>query len=202
MTIELINENIIYRFQVNKATKIHEIDAEIMPEYENKRVKWFEIYGNNYRNIFHLPINVNKIFPNLIKYIALNTKVNHLTKENFKEMKKLKELQLIQNEIKTIDDDTFDHLTELKTLNLSSNKLKILNPRIFANILKLEELDLSTNQISRISQQFGELKNLTKLNLNDNQLTSLPSNVFDKLINLEKIGLNQLSTIDKKVFEK
>ncbi|KAG5669370.1 hypothetical protein PVAND_017257 [Polypedilum vanderplanki] len=196
-------------FFVSSNTKILITDAEVMSKHQNDKIDGFRIYCDDCdkkgkQDIFHLPINVIKIFPNLLAYFAHHTKVKKLTRENFKEMKKLDQLNLHTNEIEEIDDDAFDDLIKLEYLNLSENNLKILNPRIFLALRNLKYFHVSKNQLTSLTAHvFENLVNLKHFILNENYIKSFPSGIFDRLTNLSIIDThnNQFTTFDENIFK-
>ena len=68
------------------------------------------------RNIFYLPIDVAKSFPNLIVYGADKTSIKEISKENFRNLRKLRSLTLMSNKIERIFSDTFEDLESLEVL--------------------------------------------------------------------------------------
>lgn len=84
------------------------------------------IYFEENKQVSYLPVNVHKIFPNLMGLSAAECSIKTLTKENFKNLKKLKELKLRYNQIEIIQNDVFEDLTSLEELDLGENKLSFI----------------------------------------------------------------------------
>jgi len=107
--------------------------------------------------------------------------------------KKIKELNLDNNQLKTIDPQTFAGLN-LRVLSLANNQLTAIDTQPFAN---LQRLDLSNNQLTTIDTQ--PFANLQRLNLDNNRLTAIDTQPF---ANLQWLYLdnNRLTTIDTQPF--
>lgn len=65
-----------------------------------------------------LPVKVYESFPNLIGYLANGCSIRKISKENFKNLSKLKMLGLSINQIQTIPSNAFEDLTSLQELYL------------------------------------------------------------------------------------
>lgn len=83
----------------------------------------FRSYGN--RKIQFLPENVGETLPNLVFWHASYCSIKTISRDNFKNLSKLRGLGLQGNQIEKISSDTFDDLTALQILWLS--KLNIVN---------------------------------------------------------------------------
>lgn len=68
---------------------------------------------NGNRKIAYLPKNADEKFPGLLIYDAGSCSIKSISKQNFKNMKKLKRLFLGFNQIERILSDTFDDATAL-----------------------------------------------------------------------------------------
>lgn len=73
------------------------------------------------KKISYLPSQLHEIFPNLIALTAHRCSVKAVTRENFRNLNKLKGLWLSYNQIEKIYSDTFEDLISLETLDLSEN---------------------------------------------------------------------------------
>lgn len=74
------------------------------------------------KKVLFLPVGVYEQFPNLAFLRADHCSIRTISKENFKNLKKLKELQLYYNQIETIGTDVFEDLTSLELLYLGEKK--------------------------------------------------------------------------------
>ncbi|KAK6973327.1 TLR cluster3 member 10 [Biomphalaria glabrata] len=86
----------------------------------------------------------------------------------------------------------FRNLTKLKYLDLSYNRLTNLSVDIFEDLSNLEKLHLESNQLSEFNLNISHMTKLKVLNLNDSQLPTLPINVrqhIDYLKNVLKIDI-------------
>jgi Leucine-rich repeat (LRR) protein len=70
------------------------------------------------KNIFYLPTNAAEKYPNLQVYAAGNCNIKEISKENFKDLNKLKFLSLSGNKIETIGEHTFEGLMDLESIYL------------------------------------------------------------------------------------
>lgn len=68
------------------------------------------------KEISFLPIKVYKTFPNLEVYNAESCSLTSVSELNFKKLRKLKFLSLMDNQIERIKSDTFEDLALLETL--------------------------------------------------------------------------------------
>lgn len=80
------------------------------------------VFTRNY-GIYYLPIEVAISFPELIVYEAEATSITSIAKINFKDLNKVKSLNLRRNEITTIKSNTFEDMASLDRLLLGNQKL-------------------------------------------------------------------------------
>lgn len=80
------------------------------------------IYFEENKQVSFLLVNVHEIFPNLMGFSAAECSIKTITKENFKNLKILKELKLRYNQIEIIQGDVFEDLISLEELDLGENK--------------------------------------------------------------------------------
>ena len=78
---------------------------------------------NHNRNIKFLPIEVSEKFPNLMGLEAGDCSLTTISKENFKDLTKLRLLGLYYNQIEKIRSDVFGDLVALEKLFLCKFKL-------------------------------------------------------------------------------
>lgn len=125
------------------------------------------------KNIFNLPINVYKNFPNLILYDGSKSSLSNIKYKHFEMLKYLQIIALNENQISYIQSSAFKDLCYLKNLYLHENQLTSIDGMIFNRLNNLEELFLHSNKISYVSDiafdSLTELKNLT-LYGNDNKV--------------------------------
>lgn len=65
-----------------------------------------------------LPANLGEKFSNLLGLQAFNCSIKEISKENFKDLNKLRQLWLQNNQIDRIDDDTFELISAVEKINL------------------------------------------------------------------------------------
>ena len=121
------------------------------------------------------------------RYIIGDDGLADLSKIDFR---KLKILNLSENNISNIEIFKKNRYFKLEVLDLSSNKITNLDG--LENFENLKELNLKNNKISSISI-FRRCKfdNLEKLNLENNKLTSISILGNSKFKNLEELNLNK-----------
>lgn len=72
------------------------------------------------KKILFLPVLTSRIYPNLIVFSAMDCSLTSVSKENFQNLRKLKRLQLDQNEIESLNTCSFEDLVQLKELYLGN----------------------------------------------------------------------------------
>lgn len=140
---------------------------------------------------------------------------------------KVKEIDLSNNLISTIDSSTFDNMTHLEIVILNYNLIKEINPDWFINspnvyklsliyneILEVPEkafrnmnhqrplkLRLSANGITRVHPHaLSDHKAVEILRLNGNKLTELPKELFQTNIRVLQINTNDLKCFPDDIF--
>ena len=128
----------------------------------------------NNKEVKFLPKNIAKTFPNLIEFNAKNSSLKKVDPETFKNLDKLKLLDLSSNEIESIDPETFTDLTSLEELDLSDNDIKDLSDNTFSSLTSLKSLKLKDNKLSSLNEEiFKDLHELTSINLVGNNLPQI-----------------------------
>lgn len=94
----------------------NESDSIINSHGGGEIVEGFDLGWN--KKIYFLPNFVGEDFPSLLVYYAFGCSLKEVSKENFKGLKRLNELNLGSNSIEKIEKDTFEDLKELRTLYL------------------------------------------------------------------------------------
>jgi hypothetical protein len=75
------------------------------------------------KKIYFLPIRVHEAFPNLWRYSASDCALTTISRKNFNNLNKLRQLLLHFNQIKTIHSDTFIDLISLEMLDLGKKNI-------------------------------------------------------------------------------
>ncbi|XP_075208490.1 uncharacterized protein LOC142313359 [Anomaloglossus baeobatrachus] len=129
---------------------------------------------------------------NLLHILDLShNSIKSVAASQIKKFKKLKELNLSNNIITTIQICSENISMELVHLNLSFNYLTSLMQDEFKCLKKLKSLSLNDNKIQTISKySFRGLKTLEVLNLESNHFYSLTEFAFAGLFSLKQLTLN------------
>ncbi|XP_073537513.1 uncharacterized protein [Phyllobates terribilis] len=130
---------------------------------------------------------------NILRILDLSyNSINNVTASQMKNVKSLKELNLSNNIITTIEICSENISMELVHLNLSFNYLTSLTEDQFLCLEKLKSLSLNDNKIQTISKySFRGLKTLEILHLKSNYLYSLGEFAFAGLFSLKQLILNE-----------
>jgi Leucine-rich repeat (LRR) protein len=145
-------------------------------------------YSSDIKILEYLPINLSKIFPNLIYYEAQNCSIKFLIKRHLKSLFKLQVLNLSGNKLSEIPSKAFEDLQNLRKLNLSRNLLHKIDALWSA--VRLTTLDMSHNRFTDIrTKTFENLHELRNLSLSDNRISFLSDEHFRNTKNLEFIWM-------------
>lgn len=93
-------------------TEIHSNDVQI--SFMRDASVFIHFDGN--LKIEHLPVEVHEIFPNLEVITAENCSIREISRKNFKNLHRLRNLNLAGNKIKMISSNTFEGLPLLRFL--------------------------------------------------------------------------------------
>lgn len=164
----------------------------------------------------------------LIQLSLWNNQLHNLTKDSFKDVVSIRDLDLGVNNIQNFDPEVFSHLINLENLNLNANNFSSLPANLFVNNPNLREVRLMDNrqpletlpprlfanlsQFTTLSVRSGVKYlpedllqgslNITTLNLERNLLETLPAKFLEDQINLDSLNLqyNNLSRLDDRLF--
>ncbi|XP_066925383.1 uncharacterized protein [Clytia hemisphaerica] len=118
---------------------------------------------------------------------------------------KLKELDLMDCEIGSVNGNQLRNLVHLTKLRLNRNQLKEIVPNTYSNLKNIKELNLLGNQIKTVQpESFKNLENLEILNLGRNEIKSIPKDTFKglkKLVELSLIGNTVQGLPDNEIFK-
>lgn len=159
---------------------------------------------NNNPGVKFLPTNLFRVFPDLLAVEVWFCSVTSVNGNHFKNLSKLKFLNLDSNEIEHISDDAFVDLVSLETLDLGHNRIKSLSEYIYVTLEALESLFLHDNEIEFLHPKtFSSLVNLKDVDFDRNEIASLDENIFENTTSLEDIRIcnNKLETIPKNLFK-
>lgn len=124
-------------------TVINETNVEL--SIHNQSITGLNFDGN--KNISLLPIRVYQNFPNLLAYSAASCSLKVISKANFINLTKLKQLRLFNNQLEKIPSDAFEDLESLDNIILCKNFSKSI-PDFQATIYKISHFSGKQNQIS------------------------------------------------------
>lgn len=136
-----------------------------------------------------VPVFVSN-YPDLKVLTIELTGLKHISRDDFKSLKKLRLLNLNFNELEGIPSDDFDDLEQLEELRLKFNFIRILHRDIFQNLKHLKRLQLSGNKLIILHKElFRNNQNLEEILFSRNQLNLLPRNLFVDLVKLRDLDL-------------
>jgi Leucine-rich repeat (LRR) protein len=155
------------------------------------------------KHLKYLPVRVNKVFPNLLRYDASTSALVTVSRDNFQQLKKLRVLMLRRNAISAVGHDTFSDLIALQELLLNDNNIRQLDARTFENLPNLRELNLAGNQLAELSEHlFANLIDLCEIELSGNALRTLDERVFMNNLKLVKVlaNHNKINKLSASIF--
>lgn len=129
---------------------------------------------------------------NLQRIYLKKSKIQHVDKDTFRELKILVEIDLSENEIEHIEKDTFSGNDRLRILYLNGNPIKQLVAEQFPKLPHLRSLDFHGCRIETIhSTSFKNLELLELLNIKHNLLEFLDGSTFSHMHNLKTLILDE-----------
>lgn len=129
---------------------------------------------------------------NLQRIYLKKSKIQHVDKDTFRDLKILVEIDLSENEIEKIEKDTFYGNERLRILYLNGNPLKELVADQFPKLPHLRSLDFHGCHIETIhSTSFKNLELLELLNIKHNLLGYLDGSTFSHMHNLKTLILDE-----------
>ena len=133
-----------------------------------------------------------------------DSNIRSLNADDFDGLSELRNINLELNDIRNLPADIFDGLSELRKIDLRSNDIRNPPADVFDGLSAVTEIDLGQNDIQSLPEDvFDGLSKLSILYLNSNKLTSLPADVFDGSSKLSRIDLdnNRLTSLPADVFD-
>lgn len=119
---------------------------------------------------------------------------NHITEipaKAFANYRRLRRIDLSNNNISRIAHDAFAGLKSLNSLVLYGNKIKDLPAGVFKGLTSLQLLLLNANEISCIRKDsFRDLSSLSLLSLYDNNIQTLPNGTFESLRQIQTMWVS------------
>ena len=160
----------------------------------------------------HLNLQRNSIKDTIVQYslrgynqleslLLSGNSIRRISPKAFWYIPSLRQLNLIENKIVSMQTDVFAGLSNLTYLDLTGNNINDLDVNIFGHTPNLQKLSLSRNNIlttklkGDIAKLFKPLRNLTQLMMSSTGLHHLPDSTFHNLTELTILALssNQLS---------
>lgn len=109
--------------------------------FENKQLKEVSIIGS----LKAFPAGL----PNTITNLDISfTRIQHITNDDMKSLKKLKRFSMCHGELEVIDENAFDDLLNLEKLFLTKNAIKSFTAGHLSNLTKLKLLAIGDNPIA------------------------------------------------------
>lgn len=182
----LKNENVYTCMMLKPAIitpneRIVSINGAHMTNYINSRV-----YGVSVLYSLHLPRGFSAFFQNLEEYETRDCKVKEISREDFSDLRNLKDLRLDGNELTEIPDDAFLDLTMLTALDLKSNQLVNLPDNLLYNQIHLETLVLAFNELQSLTSTLVEnCPKLKSIYLHDNDIKMISPDLILKFPHLK-----------------
>ncbi|XP_066599210.1 toll-like receptor Tollo [Prorops nasuta] len=104
----------------------------------------------------------------------------------------LRELDLSNNSIESLQTAAFSGLTRLHSLDLRGNAISFIADRSFEGLASLGVLKLTDNRLSSLPPElFGDPRNLQEIHLRNNSLNVLPPGLFNELTQLLVLDLSR-----------
>ncbi|XP_052282850.1 insulin-like growth factor-binding protein complex acid labile subunit isoform X2 [Dreissena polymorpha] len=145
--------------------------------------------SNNFVSI----INVEGIFGGLDNIISLDLSSNlvHSIVGTFAILPNLCEINIANNQLKTVHESLFKGLSQLRKLIIANNSLASIDKNAFSGLGVISQLDLSQNMLTQLDPyQFVDLFKLAYINLSNNHITTLNESIFEHNMALEHIILS------------
>lgn len=178
----------------NLNTKIVRIDRGTAES--NEKIKSFVV---NDQHIEFLPLELAEIFPNLKEVFVINSQLKMLTSNDFNNLENLKTIIITNNKISSIEENIFNNLSSLEILDLSANGISHFPPNIFARLIRMKTLNLSDNQLGHFySSSLPPVNKIEVFSISNNVITNFDKKVLRYLRKVKKIDLTRNICIDEK----
>lgn len=144
----------------------------------------------------YLPHGLAEKFVNLEILYVIESGVKAITRSDFEQMTKLKEIALYGNLINDIPANCFDDLINLKKISLSNNRIKYLPNEVFHQLPSLMEVYISNNNLEAVSSNlFVNNPHMTTISLRGNSLKSIGDGMIIILRQLKNVSLEDNTCI-------
>ena len=134
--------------------------------------------------------------PKTIRGVRLGSNafnVNTLREMFSDEIKLLRRVDLADNGLQTFDVKEILKLLPptIEEINISNNNIKTLNTSDFRRFRSIKTINIQSNQLKSIeAHTFDKLSQLTRVLLNGNNLCSIPENIFSRNLNLSHLYIS------------
>lgn len=134
-----------------------------------------------------LPKKLGFHFQNLTMIIAMKVGLKSIQKNDFKDLNKLKMLNLGDNKLTQIPNDVFDDLKDLEIIYLDGNILKSFDVKVLRDLNLLKKIVLENNQLEILDGTFNVHSAIEEIYLKKNRLQK---------INVDFVQLKKLKLVD------
>ncbi|XP_018053036.1 PREDICTED: chaoptin [Atta colombica] len=157
-------------------------------------------------SISEIPNRPFKSLTNLQHLDLSNNKIRSLSATSFHFLKRIKRIELQDNEIDSILKGTFqgDIHSTLEEINFAFNQVRDLQTHTFIDLSALMTINLEDNTIERIEKRaFINMNRLKYINLRGNKIRDITDEAFQNLPDLEFLDLayNNLNEFDFASFD-
>ncbi|XP_018348156.1 PREDICTED: chaoptin isoform X1 [Trachymyrmex septentrionalis] len=157
-------------------------------------------------SISEIPNGPFKSLTNLQHLDLSNNKIRSLSATSFHFLKRIKRMELQDNEIDSILKGTFqgDIHSTLEEINFAFNQVRDLQTHTFIDLSALITINLEDNTIERIERRaFINMNRLKYINLRGNKIRDITDEAFENLPDLEFLDLayNNLNEFDFASFD-
>lgn len=123
--------------------KIHAVSGKHQDWNSNASVK---SVGIGESNCFYFPLDVEKFFGNLEGFTIQKSKLSEIRKEDLKQLKNLRMIDLYFNEIQYLERNLFEFNPKLEYIAVHDNKITHIDPHVFDKLIgKLNVLLIARN---------------------------------------------------------
>ncbi|XP_044018629.1 chaoptin-like [Aphidius gifuensis] len=132
--------------------------------------------------------------------------MNEIPSKSFKDLTNLQYLDMSNNKIRTMPDNSFHFLKRIKKIELQDNEISEIKKGTFQGDIHstLEEIDFSFNRISNLQiHTFVDLSSMSLINLADNNIENINRRAFMNMNRLKYINLrgNKIKLIADESFQ-
>lgn len=174
----------------NKQADCSQSQLESIPRNLSADIQNLDLTGNELYEIPRLAFQeVNLI--NLKKLILRECKLLTIQRNGFSGLAIMIELDLSNNDLKSLHADTFRETVKIRWILLNDNQIEKLEDGLFNNLQFLQKVDLSNNRIFQVEMKtFMNVPKLNILRLNGNKLEHLKIDALSALTSLSNLDVH------------